>query len=264
MNKEFDEKYLHDFKECIWDASSISEIEDMLPKDTIDGFLELNEYFSQCAREEIQYLTEFMTQARDKEDIKYLEEQILKNKQRLELFNRKIEEKRRQKKEEMVTNMAISPAGRDIIYLKSSAGNVLFEEDLKDIDAELLPGMEDLFSFLRYGDFTSNQSKYRALTNNSCLSNAREVKNFKLRIHFINAGPNIVMVYLGNVKKADNPKKEKNTQILRCGKAEEYLKKIKSILSDPDKKDEFLAEEAKITDRIEQFLSSKKRGIKHE
>lgn len=164
----------------------------------------------------------------------------------------------------MVTNMAISSAGRDVIYLKSSAGNVLFESDLKDIDAELLPGMEELFDFLRHGDFTSDQTKYRSLTNNSCLSNAREVKSFKLRIHFINAGPNIIMVYLGNVKKADNPKKEKNTQILRCGKAEEYLRKLKPVLSDPEKRDEFLIEEAKITDRIEQFLSSKKRGIKHE
>lgn len=264
MNKEFDEKYLEIFKECIWDASSTSEIENMLPKDTIDGFLELNEYFAQCAREEIEYLTVLMEQAKDEEDRSYLEEQILKNKQRLELFDRKVEEKKKQEKEEMVTNMAVSLAGRDIIYLKSSAGNVLFESDLKDIDAELLPGMEELFDFLRHGDFTSDQTKYRSLTNNSCLSNAREVKSFKLRIHFINAGPNIIMVYLGNVKKADNPKKEKNTQILRCGKVEEYLKKLKPILSDPEKRDEFLSEEAKITDRIEQFLSSKKRGIKHE
>ena len=169
MNKEFDEKYLEIFKECIWDASSTSEIENMLPKDTIDGFLELNEYFAQGAREEIEYLTVLMEQAKDEEDRSYLEEQILKNKQRLELFDRKVEEKKKQEKEEMVTNMAVSLAGRDIIYLKSSAGNVLFESDLKDIDAELLPGMEELFDFLRHGDFTSDQTKYRSLTNNSCI-----------------------------------------------------------------------------------------------
>ena len=94
------------------------------------------------------------------------------------------------------------------------------------------------------------------------LKGVREVKNYQARIYFYHIEENVSLVSLIQIKKNDFSKKEKERIVNRAQLMYDSLDDIREMLNDPIKREEFLDEGREITTRIEEKISSRKRGGK--
>lgn len=88
-NKEFDQKYLEEYRRGIWASESIEEIARSLPEPRMPGYLELMTYFQKYAELEISEFQKNIETTQDYEDRQYLSTEIEKLKKMRLLFSKK-------------------------------------------------------------------------------------------------------------------------------------------------------------------------------
>lgn len=257
-NKEFDQKYLEEYRRGIWASESIEEIARSLPEPRMPGYLELMTYFQKYAELEISEFQKNIETTQDYEDRQYLSTEIEKLKKMRLLFSKKIETFK--KENESFEQYDKTPNKRSIIYLTSSLGNPLLEEDLESIAREYLPEFKELIDMLREGDFTSDQRKYKMFNNNDVLRGLREVKKCASRVYFYHLTGDTVLAILGLAKRGDNPKSDKSRIVKRASASSKSIRKLKEELKDPTRKQELIMENNEITKRIYSFMQEKAIG----
>ena len=150
---------------------------------------------------------------------------------------------------------------KQIIYLKSKSGNIFFEDDLDKLEPSSYDDFKKAFSFLLDGgNVFLNNSKMKDLSNNEYLRGIKECKHFQSRIFYTHLIDNYVLVIMGDVKKADNPKLLRERLIARRKLALEYRPQLLSQLKDPKERADLMAENNIVTERIDAKISSMKRG----
>jgi len=257
---KFDKKYLEGFKNAIWNITDESLLIKFLPNPRFNGYIELLTYLKECAEEEVTIFLGDLDIARDESDRIYLKRELEILRKRIVVFEQKIDEYHQ--RETMEEKADKNVGERNLIYLKSKAGNVLVENDIDDIPYEELENMQEILLSLRYENFSSNPEKYKTLTNNKSLRGIREVKNSQARLYFYHMEVDIILVFLALEKKGNDPKREKTRIISRAQFMYDNLDDIKEALKDPVKREELLNEGKETTVRIEEKINSRKRGGK--
>lgn len=261
---DFDKEFLEEFRKGIWMVTDERELISVVPDSRYHGYIDLLCYFRDYALEEMNDTLEMINASSSNDDIVYLKKDLEISNMRVRVFELLINEynEKLRKEEEIESYVDKFEGERNLIYLKSKAGNVLVESDLEDITQESAIDMKNAFDFLRSGVFSADQTKYKTLSNLKGLKGVREVKDYQSRIYFYHLEYDIVIVFLALVKKGDNPRKERDKILNRRTMMDEYVKKIEMDLADPIKREVLLNEGREITERIDDLLSSKKMGGK--
>lgn len=259
-NYEFDKKYLDDFRKAIWNINDESLLIKSIPNPRFNGYIELLAYLKEYAEDEVNSVLEDLDITSDELDQKYLKEELEVLRKRIVVFEEKIDEY--QQRETMEEKADKNIGERNLIYLKSKAGNVLVESDIDDIPYEELEDMQEVISALKYEKFSSDSTKYKQLTNSGAIRGIREVKEYQARLYFYHLEEDISLVILAQIKKNDFSKKEKEKIVNRAQLMYDNLDDIREMLNDPIKREELLDEGREITTRIEEKISSRKRGVK--
>lgn len=256
-NQEFDNSYLEDFRRVLWNITDEEELVRQLPNSRFHGYVELLLYLIKYSEEEINVILEELACATEEEDIDYLKRDLEFSRRRIMLFSKKLEEEKGLIEEQTASDKGINE--RKLIYLKSKAGNCVVESDIEDIPINELSNMYAAFMFLRNGDFTSDPTKYKSLTNNRNLKGVREVKNAQARIYFYHIEKDITLVFLALEKKGDDPKREKERILKRAQAMYDYLPIVFEKLKNPIQREQLLEEGAIITSSIEKRLNPDKK-----
>ena len=244
----------------MWEASDVDSLVLSLPDSRYYGYIELLNYFLDYSHSESQDIMNELENCTEQDDIDYLKDELVLSRMRIEVFTSKIAEYN--KEEELQSECDKSTGKREFVYLKSKAGNPLVLSDLEEFEDDALDDMKKAWTFLKNGEFTSDPTKYKMISNQKQLKGVREVKEFQSRMFFYHLEKEIVLVFLALVKKADNPKKELEKILNRTHFMRDSLRSIRASLADPMKREEMLKEGKEITERIDLILGSKKVGGK--
>lgn len=259
-NKEFDKKYLDEYRKGVFALNTIEEIEQALPDPRFDGYPEIIKYLKEYVEMECETILSEIDDSKNSSDLEYLKSELNKYKNMLVFFQAKILSYLED--ENKASEATIPDQERKLIYLKSRAGNILFERDLELIPDEEMADMENAFEFLRFGSFSSNEKKFKKLNNNASIKDVCEVKCYQSRIYFYHIEDDIIFVILGQIKKSDVNVRNLEKICSRAELAYPFLRELKTDLKDIAKKEALISEGSVITDRIAQKFGEVKKGRK--
>ena len=250
-NSEFDKKYLDSYSEYLFqlkdDESFERQISDMRWNNYLEFLLHLNGY----AESAIEVALELIDTTDDILEKKSMKEEISLLRNRLLIVSSKIDEYERMLDEEKKVDSYTGK--RELIYLKSLAGNVLPEKDIDLVPGEKLDDLKSAFELLENDNLPSDIKALRGL---------KATKDFQARVYFCHVIDDVTLVLLIREKKDDWNSKINESVIIRAQKGNEILAKLKKDLKDPVKREEMIREGREITARIIEKIDSKKRGGK--
>lgn len=237
------------------------DIKNALPQPEFTSFFQimygLIEKLSLVEKELIKELNKIDNQ--DKEMLEYLKEELELNNFKKSLCEKLIKEARKEEQEEEIAEKG-SP--KNLIFATTSRGNVYLEEDLKDIPEEYYVEIIECLESLKNGFTESNEVKGKSLKNNAKLKGLHEIKQFKIRIGYINLNPNLTFVILAKTKKSDNSSQDRGDLINRNSKVGAEFQKLKELIKDENKKTELIEKNQEIENNLIEYLNKNKRGRK--
>ena len=237
------------------------DIKNALPQPEFTSFFQimygLIEKLSLVEKELIKELNKIDNQ--DKEMLEYLKEELELNNFKKSLCERLIKEARKEEQDEEIAEKG-SP--KNLIFATTGSGKIYLEEDLKDIPEEYYIDIIECLESLKNGFTENNEIKGKSLKNNARLKGLHEIKQFKIRIGYINLDPNLTFVILAKTKKSDNSSQDRGDLINRNSKVGAEFQKLKELIKDENKKTELIEKNQEIENNLIEYLNKNKRGRK--
>ena len=115
---------------------------------------------------------------------------------------------------------------------------------------------------LKNGFTESNEVKGKILKSNAKLKGLHEIKQFKIRIGYMNLDPNLTFVILAKTKKSDNSSQDRGDLINRNSKVGVEFQKLKELIKDENKKTKLIEKNQEIENNLIEYLNKNKRGRK--
>ena len=179
------------------------------------------------------------------EELKEVDPEALKEINKLDTMIDLIKNHHNVKDEELSTG---SKEKNNIIFLKTSSGNIYAESDLASIDSEWYPAFKGLFETIEDGTFKN----VKRLTSNRISQGIPEVRDNGIRIVFDKVNRNTYIILDIFVKKSDHDKGYSNQLINRLAIYRQNEKAIKASVTD-----ELVKNDSIIYENIKSGLLSK-------
>lgn len=228
-----------------------------LPSIEYESFYEIITELKEYITKEINETINLIEEETDKELIKYYTEELELWKLKLKLCQERINKANKQKETEELAK--ITPE-KNIIFAKTSSGNIYLEKDLKDIAEEYYDSVQDSIEQLKNGYIENNEEKGKSLKGNRKLSKLHEIKQFKVRVGYKNLSNDIVYIMIAKMKKSNNDKKDREELIDRNGKTIKEFEKLEEQIQNPEIKEALIKEHNEIYKRIFNITKEKGRG----
>lgn len=263
MDKDKIQEKLHEqYYDAIKLLQDNNDIIDALPKPIYKSFFSIMPRLIERLKEEEQELKEMLT-GEDKKSIDYIDiiEDLKLCALKIEICNKlykdALEEVKIEKEGEEAKH-------KNIIFSKTSSGNVYLQKDLKSIPEEYYDSILDCIEKIENGYKEENTEKAKSFTTtNSKLAGIHEIKPFKIRVAYKILDKNIVYILMVRVKKDNNESLDREEIIKRANNTEKEYNQIKKEIKKESNKNKLLEEHKKIKEEIEQYLLSNKRGRLH-
>lgn len=256
----FDSKYFERYTAVMLNISHIEEFKESLPSSQFEGYEATMRKILSAIQNEIEGFSDLLVQSRDKKDIAFITKEIEMLRKKETIVKEALERNVASKQDE--SEIVPDQGKKNLIFLKSQAGNVFFNGDIKDFPEEYLLDLIDLIKKLENYDTTFNTVMHRKIANNNSLKNLFELKFYKIRLIYRHLDKDTVLVIMGCYKNQTNPSKERETLALRIKQSQETIDSLIEDLMDPVKKSNIIEENKKIEADIIEQIGSRSRGQK--
>lgn len=149
---------------------------------------------------------------------------------------------------------------KNLIFAKTSLGNLCVERDLKGVPEENYDDVLKLLTYLEDGISEDNVEKGRIFTNNAKFKSLAEIKKFNIRIVYKNLSSDLVYVLLITQKKANRDLVTSRTIDERAQYTEDDFEFLSKLIEDSLEKDKLIAAHAKFKDELFEMLNKNRRG----
>jgi hypothetical protein len=248
----FDSKYFERYATVILSIPQIDEFEKALPSSQFEGYSETMQRILSAIHNEIIGFTDLLAQTKDVKDIAFIKKETLVK----EAIEKSIEDDAQE------SEVTPDQNKKNLIFLKSQAGNVFFNGDVKDFPEEYLSDLLDLIRKLEDYDITFNTAMHRKIANNNSLKNLFELKWYKTRLIYKHIDKDTVLVIMGSYKNQTNPAKERETLALRLKQSQDTIASLVEDLKDPIKKASIIEENRGIEATLIEQITARSRGTK--
>lgn len=139
---------------------------------------------------------------------------------------------------------------KNIIYATTEYGNVYIEKDLKALLEEYYYDVKESIQQIREGFDIDGKN----LVNNNKLAGLKEKNPFKVRVFYRILSNDTAYVMLARMKKGNNDLLDRTEAIVRKKKTETEFNRIKEEIKNPARKEELIAENDLITEKLFTFI----------
>lgn len=231
------------------------DVIEALPQPEYESFFEIIEGIIMMIEKNIKELNdELKNTSKDEfEMIEYLQEELEILNLKKELCEKKqkeaIEQKELDKKADKIPL-------KNIIYATTEHGNVYIEKDLKAMPEEYYDDVKESIQQIREGFDVDSKN----LVNNNKLAGLREKNPFKVRVFYRILSNDTAYVMLARMKKGNNDLLDRTEAIVRKKKTETEFNRIKEEIKNLARKEELIAENDLITEKLFTFIKEHRRG----
>ena len=152
---------------------------------------------------------------------------------------------------------------KNIIFAKTTSGNVYLQKDLKDIPEEYYQQIRECIEKIESGYKEENPEKAKAFTTiNNKLVGLHEIKEFKLRVIYKILDKDTVYILLARMKKDNCESLDRDEMINRSENTDKEYQRLKKEIENQDKKEKLIEEHKQIKENIFENIKARGRGKK--
>ena len=253
---DFDSLYFNSYITSLLELD-IEDIESSLPSSKEDGYMDFLKNAISYINKEIKSNEELKSESTDLEDISFIEKEIEKLEKVRLLLAEKLEIT-------LDNNITIPVSNKHLIFLMTNASNPCIEKDLKDIPKEYAESLLDLFYRLEsFGEDSANFNDIlcKKLTGNKEFKDVFEMKNFKVRLFFMQLDKDTVLVIMAKIKNQNTSTylddALSSRLSIKYSSNETMIDKLKRDILNSELKDQMIIEHEKIKESILDKLKEK-------